>query len=159
MSQQFTARDKHPGVPLATALDSPLSDHLFFYLTQLEQSFHVGLQEALQALDLDVRQYTTLAYIVEGNTPTQHELAQLLRLDPSQVVTLTKALASRGLLIRHVLPHDRRAKALVITTEGRRLYAQAAVSVRRVEETYTAALSRRDLNALKTLLERILPLP
>lgn len=159
MSQQFTAGSKDPRVPLSAALDSPLGDHVFFYLTQLEQTFQAGIQEALQAVDLDVRQYTTLAYIAEGNTPTQHELALLLRLDPSQVVTLTKGLAARELLARDILPQDRRAKALVITAEGRRLYSQAAVLVRRVEGSYTAALSRRDLNALRVLFERILPLP
>ncbi len=158
MSQLFNARGKDARAPLGAAADSPLGDHLFFYLTQLEQIFRAGIQEALYDLDLDIRQYIALAYIVDGRAPAQHELVQLLRLDPSQVVTLTKGLAERGLLVRDTMPQDRRAKALVITADGRRLYAQAAVRVRRVEEALTASLSRRDHNALKTLLERVLPI-
>lgn len=159
MSQQSNSRRKHPLAPVAAAADSPLGDHVFFYLTQLENTFRAGIEHSIAKLELDIRQYTALAFIVDGHAPTQHELAQLLRLDPSQVVTLTKGLEARGLLLRHRLAHDRRAKALTITADGRRLYAQAAVEVRQVEETLTAALSRRDHIALKTHLGRILPLP
>src|SRR5699024_7996980 len=105
-----------------------------------------------------IRQYTTLAYIAGGHTPTQLELGQILHLDPSQVVTLTKGLAVRGLLVRQTLPEDRRSRALVITTEGKLLYQQAEVLVQRVEDTLTASLSGRDRSALKNLLDRTLPL-
>src|SRR5690625_926361 len=113
---------------------------------------------SIAELELDVRQYATLAYIAGGHTPTQLELAKVLRLDPSQVVTLVKGLVSRGLIIRETVPHDRRARAVVITREGKRLYERATVLVQRVEEVLTASLSRRDTNALRSLLERILPL-
>ena len=159
MRQQPNPRRQHPLAPVAAATDSPLGDHVFFYLTQLDHTFRAGIEDAIAELELDIRQYSALAFIVDGHAPTQHELSQLLRLDPSQVVTLTKGLEARGLVVRHTLAQDRRAKALNITADGRRLYAQAAAAVRRVEETLTAALSRRDHIALKTLLGRILPLP
>jgi len=81
-----------------------------------------------------------------------------LHLDPSQIVTLTKGLAARGLLVRETLPEDRRARVLVITDQGKRAHRQAASLVQRVEDHLSASLSRRDRAALKTLLERILPL-
>ena len=159
MGQQSNSRRKHPHAPVASAVDSPLGDHFFFYLTQLEHTFRTSIELSLEEFALDIRQYTALAFIVDGHAPTQYELGHLLRLDPSQVVTLTKGLVNRGLLTRHTLERDRRAKALNITADGRRLYAQAALTVRRVEESLTAALSRRDHVALRVLLDRILPRP
>ncbi len=158
MHASFQSQDKRSGAPLVAAQASPLGQHLFFMLTQVEHEFRTRLQRALRQVELDIRQYSTLAYIAGGHLPTQHELADLLHLDPSQIVTLTKALAARGLLVRQTAPHDRRARVLVITTEGKRLYQRAAVLVQRVEEALTASLSRRDCHALKNLLDRTLPL-
>lgn len=159
MSRESNSRPRHPLAPVAAALESPLGDHVLFYLTQLEHIFRSATEQSIQEFDLNLRQYSTLAFIVNGHAPTQQELSQLLRLDLSQVVTLTKGLEARGLLARHTAAHDRRAKSLSITAAGRRLYAQAAVEVRRVEDHLTASLSRRDHVALRALLGRILPLP
>lgn len=149
----------HPGVPpLVAAQDSPLGDQLFFALTQIQHEFQASMHTALADLHLDIRQYLTLAFISDGHTPTQHDLAQILHLDPSQVVTLTKSLEAQNLLVRETVPWDRRAKALLITPEGTALYQEAAAQIAQIEEACTAALSRRDRNALKSLLHRILPL-
>lgn len=158
MPASFQSKDKKARTPLVTAQSSPLGQQLFFGLTQVEYEFRTRMQLVLEQVDLDVRQYTTLAYIAGGYTPTQLELGQILHLDPSQVVTLTKGLAARELLIRRTVPEDRRARSLVITAEGKRLYQQAEGLVQRVEEALTASLSRRDRSALKNLLERTLPL-
>ena len=144
--------------PLRAAQGSPLGSQLFFLIAQMEHVFSSQMSAGLAECELDVRQYSTLAFIADGHTPTQHELAHILHLDPSQVVTLSKGLEARGLLVRKTLPTDRRAKALVITADGRALHAEAAERVRGIEESVTASLSRRDRNALKSFLERILPL-
>lgn len=144
--------------PTTAAQASPLGDQLFFVLGQIQHEFQLRMHATLAGLGLDVRQYTTLAFISAGHTPAQHDLAKVLHLDPSQVVTLTKGLEAQGLLTREMLPRDRRAKVLVITAEGQSLYAQAAVLVQQVHESLTASLSRRDRNALESLLNRILPL-
>ena len=158
MQASFQSKNNKTRTPLAAAQVSPLGRQLFFGLTQMEYEFRSRMRLTLQQVNLDVRQYTTLAYIADGHTPTQLELGQILHLDPSQIVTLTKELAARGLLIRRTVPEDRRARALVITTDGKSLYQQAAVLVHRVEEALTASLSRRDRSALKKLLDRTLPL-
>lgn len=148
---------RHTATPRFAAQESPLGGQLFFLLTQMEYEFRTNMHAVLDGVGLDVRQYSTLAFIADGHTPAQHDLANILHLDPSQVVTLTKGLAARGLLVRETMPQDRRAKALVITDEGKKLYKQAALQIREVEETLTASLSRRDRNVLKILLDRILP--
>ena len=159
MARQSNSGWKHPLAPIAAAADAPLGDHLYFYLTQLEHAFRSSIEVSLEEFDLDIREYTALAYIVDGHGPTQYELGNLLRLDPSQVVTLTKRLVNRGLVSRETFTRDRRAKVLNITADGRRLYAQAASTIRRIEESLTAALARRDRVALQSLLDRLLPRP
>lgn len=158
MHTPFRPSDHRARAALVTAQSSALGRQLFFALSQVEHELRTKMQLALEQVELEVRQYITLAYIAEGHTPTQLELGQILHLDPSQVVTLTKGLAERGLLVRQTMPQDRRAHALRITTEGRALYQQAAALVQRVEESLTASLSRRDRGALKNFLDRILPL-
>lgn len=157
MTGSINAQFKTPTSPLAAAVASPLGNHVFFFVTQLDQGFRNSLLRVLEPFDLDIRQYTTMAYIAEGHTPTQHEVAQILHLDPSQVVKLINSLVSRGLLTRQTHEHDRRAKALQITPEGRGLYQQAMMAVHQSEEAVTSSLSHRDRSALKRLLHRILP--
>lgn len=158
MHASFRPSDHRARAALVAAQSSALGRQLFFALSQVEYELRTKMQLALEQVGLDVRQYTTLAYIAGGHTPTQLELGQILHLDPSQVVTLTKGLAERGLLVRQTVPADRRAHALGITTEGKVLYQQAAALVQQVEEALTASLSRRDRSALKNLLDRMLPL-
>lgn len=145
--------------PIMAAQASPLGDQLFFAVEQIHHEFHTRMHIALAGLDLDIRQYTTLAFIAAGQAPVQHDLATVLHLDPSQVVKLTKSLEADGLLTRETLPQDRRAKLLLITAKGEVLYKQAATLVRQVQESLTASLSRRDRNALESLLHRTLPMP
>lgn len=158
MQAAFGSQRSAVRTALTTAQASPLGRQLFFTLAQVHQEFQDRMQRALRQVDLDIRQYTTLAYIAEGHTPTQLELAQILHLDPSQVVTLTKGLAARELIVRQIVPEDRRARAVVITTQGKQVYQQAAHMIARVEEALTASLSRRDHSALQNLLARTLPL-
>lgn len=141
------------------AQDSPLGEELFFMVEQIHHEFHTRMHTALTAVGLDVRQYTTLAFIATGTARAQNDLTTILHLDPSQVVKLTKALEAAGLLTRDTSRQDRRSKVLQITDEGQELYTQATALVRQVQESLTAALSRRDRKALDSLLHRILPLP
>lgn len=158
MDAPHHAKTKNSMSSLEAAQESPLGRHLFFFVMQIEHEFRRRLPLALAELELDVRQYATLAYIAGGHTPTQLELAKVLHLDPSQIVTLIQGLVARELVVRQTVPHDRRARAVVMTRDGKRVYSRAAAIVQQVEEDLTASLSRRDKTALRALLERILPL-
>lgn len=143
--------------PRIAARQSPLGGHLFYLLDQVADELHTAMHTVLVAADLNIRQYGTLALVIGKHTVTQHNLARVLDLDPSQVVTLVKGLVARGLLTRQTLEADRRAKALSITEDGIVLYTHVEAQVRQVEEAVTASLSRRDRKILSTLLDRVLP--
>lgn len=143
----------------SAAQTSPVGNELFFLVEQIHHEFQTRIHVALSGLHLDVRQYTTLAFIASGPGRPQHDVAAILHLDPSQAVKLTKALEAAGLLTRITSPHDRRSKILTITDAGQELYLQAKELVQQVQESLTAALSRRDQKALDALLRKMLPIP
>src|SRR5699024_3286569 len=99
--QRTTIPTPQPANPSRMAAqDSPLGEELFFMVEQIHHEFHTRMHTALTGVGLDVRQYTTLAFIATGTGRAQNDLATILHLDPSQVVKLTKALEAAGLLTR-----------------------------------------------------------
>jgi len=110
---------------------------------------------ALASFGLRVRSYAVLAAAASATRPTQRELAEFLRLDPSQVVALVDELERRGLVRREVDPADRRANAIVATADGAALSARANAAIAEARERRLAALAPEELAALTELLARI----
>ncbi|WP_404430799.1 MarR family winged helix-turn-helix transcriptional regulator [Microbacterium lacus] len=110
---------------------------------------------ALSAHGLRVRSYSVLALVSGAARVSQRELAEYLRLDPSQVVTLVDELQSRGLVTREPDPRDRRANVVVATEKGRALHAQASTSARAAERELHDELSETDRSVLTDLLRRM----
>lgn len=96
MHTSFGSKHTRARTALVAAQSSALGRQLFFALTQLEHEFRTTMQAALEQVDLDVRQYTTLAYIVGGHRPTQLDLGHILHLDASKLSRLRKDLPLAG---------------------------------------------------------------
>jgi len=104
---------------------------------------------------LKVRSYSVLALAVSDARPSQRELAEFLRLDPSQVVALVDELQTRGLVMREPDPADRRANVVTATPAGRSLFAQAERSARAAERDLHSDLSEVERAQLLGLLRRL----
>jgi DNA-binding MarR family transcriptional regulator len=102
-----------------------------------------------------VRSYSVLALAAGDSRPSQRELAEFLRLDPSQVVARVDDLQVKGLLIREVDPADRRANVVTATAKGRAVFAQAQASARHAEEELHRSLGAGDRRRLTELLRSI----
>lgn len=109
----------------------------------------------LASLDLRVRSYSVLAMACSESEPSQRELADFLRLDPSQIVSLVDALEQRGLVFRAADPRDRRSKVIRPTAAGMELHKRAAAAVRAAEETSLAPLDAPERDQLRVLLRKI----
>ncbi|MGO4492944.1 MarR family winged helix-turn-helix transcriptional regulator [Arthrobacter sp. 2YAF22_2] len=109
----------------------------------------------LASLDLKVRSYSVLAMACSGTEPSQRELADFLRLDPSQIVSLVDALEQRGLVLRAPDPRDRRSKVIRPTAAGVELHQRAAAAVRVAEDTSLAPLDGPERDQLRVLLRKI----
>lgn len=131
-----------------------LSDDLSFLLARASALSNAAGNAALAPLGLKVRSYSVLALAAEKSHPSQRELAEYLRLDPSQVVALVDDLQRQGLVVREPDPADRRANVIAATDRGRRLVSQARAELQHAERELHAGLTEQDRAALGDLLRR-----
>ncbi|GAA1627846.1 MarR family winged helix-turn-helix transcriptional regulator [Georgenia ruanii] len=110
---------------------------------------------ALAPLDLNSRSYSLLELLATTDGVSQRELADALRLDPSQIVALVDGLERRTLAERRPHPSDRRQKSVVITGPGRDLYAQARERVEGSIDQLLGDLDDAERQTLRRLLQRI----
>lgn len=134
---------------------SPLDDDVSFLLARANALSLGAGNAALAPFGLRVRSYSVLALSVGDARPSQRELAEYLRLDPSQVVALVDDLQRRGYVRRETDPSDRRANVLVATPDGEACFAQARVAVRDAEQRLHAGLRDTDRARLSELLRQL----
>ena len=132
-----------------------LRDDLSFLLARANALSLAAGNAALAEHGLRVRSYSVLALAASSARPSQRELAEFLRLDPSQVVALVDDLQLRGLVVREPDPRDRRANVVVATAEGRELHAAAAESARSAEHRLHDDLTPIERDQLGDLLRRL----
>jgi DNA-binding MarR family transcriptional regulator len=118
-----------------------LHEDVGFLLTRASGLAVRATNGALADLGLRVRQYSVLVLADDSaDGISQRDLAEVLGLDPSQVVALVDELAAAGLVERRPSPTDRRQRLVAATAKGVRL--------RRRADTAAAAGLRRQLKDL-----------
>lgn len=135
---------------------SALGDDISFLLARANAlSLAVG-NAALAPHGLRVRSYSVLALAsANGAQPTQRELAEFLRLDPSQVVPLVDDLERKGLVERRPDPADRRANVVLVTDAGRAVFVAAQAAARESERSAHSSLDDSERAQLTRLLRRV----
>lgn len=146
--------DAENGPPAQPAAADLFGDVSFLLARANALSLAIG-GAALVAHGLRVRSYSVLALAAGDRRPSQRELADLLRLDPSQVVALVDELQARGLVTRRPDPQDRRANVVIATEDGRALHRAAAQSVESAQASLLADFSDRERDELARLLGRL----
>lgn len=132
-----------------------LDDDLSFLLARANALSIASANEALAGFGLKARQFAVLSVVADDARPSQKELAEILRLDPSQVVGLVDELEKRTLVRREPDPSDRRAKVIVITSDGIELFETARTAVFAAEQKLHAMLSPEERDQLADTLRRI----
>lgn len=133
-----------------------LAEDVSFLLARANALSLAAGNAALTRLGLKVRSYSVLALAADtANGPSQRELAEFLRLDPSQVVALVDDLQRRGLVERRPDPADRRANVVVATPEGLALAARARSAAQTAERELHGDLDAHERAQLASLLRRI----
>lgn len=136
-------------------LGSELANEIEFLAARARALGSSHANAMLAPLDLRVRSYAVLAMACSGSEPSQRELADFLRLDPSQIVALVDELEQRGLVLRAPDPRDRRSKVIRATAAGTELHRRASAAVRAAEDTSLARLDSAERDQLRGLLRRI----
>lgn len=138
-------------------MDVPaLADDVGFLLSRTSGLTVRAANSALAGYGLRVRQYSALS--LAAGSPTglsQREMADVLGLDPSQVVLLVDDLVDAGLVLRGPCPNDRRARLVTATAKGRQVHAGAARDAGDQVRQRLAALTDSEHATLRDLLARV----
>jgi MarR family transcriptional regulator, organic hydroperoxide resistance regulator len=110
---------------------------------------------ALESYGLRVRQYAALVAAGENGGCSQRDIADVLGLDPSQVVALVDELEGVGLVERRPDPRDRRARLVTSTSRGRRVAREAGRAVEQAHEQFLEGMEPSERRVLQDLLRRV----
>lgn len=101
------------------------------------------------------REFSLLSLVVTFPHITQSELARMLGIERSGLVSIVDKLEGANYLQRVVMPSDRRAQALVASDVGKQAYADMLVIVTEHEERLLTDLSADERTELIRLLQKI----
>lgn len=151
----MTAVTPSEASPADRLLASPLTREIEFLNARARAIGSTLANAMLQEVGLRVRSYSVLTLSCGGLGPTQRQLAEFLRLDPSQIVSLVDELERAGLVRRETDPTDRRSKVIVATEEGERVRKRAAEIAARAEDLALAALTAAERRQLRELMTKV----
>lgn len=135
-------------------------EDLGFLLSRASGLVARATNAALVDSGLRVRAYSVLELsCVPPGGRSQRDLAEVLGLDPSQIVQLVDELSSAGLVRRLPSPTDRRAKLVVGTPRGRRVLAHASALAAAGQQQQLSCLSEEEQVTLRSLLARVVQFP
>jgi DNA-binding MarR family transcriptional regulator len=111
---------------------------------------------ALAPLGMTSRELGVLRVIATGASDSQLEIAAVLQVDRSSMVTIIDALQQRGVVARHPAEEDRRRNVVTMTAAGTALFNTAEQESLRVEAAFLQAVDEHSADALATTLQQLL---
>jgi DNA-binding MarR family transcriptional regulator len=147
------------GTPVTTdlpALPPALADRIGYLLAKAHLGVRAVADRALVPLRLDKKEYAALVLVASEGPLSQQALSVIQGCDRTTMVAVVDKLEAGGLVVRRRNPVDRRAYALEITTQGRRVLDEADELVSQVERDFLAPLSASERRTLVGLLQRLL---
>lgn len=112
-------------------------------------------RELLAPLGLEPREFALLRTVATAEGVSQQALGEQMGVAPSRMVAFIDSLEERGLMERRQNPDDRRARALYLTSAGRKLLDRAFAIAVGHEQSLRADLSLEECAQLLELLSRV----
>ena len=119
--------------------------------------FEVGeqLTEGLAPLGIEPRHFGLLRALAFSEGQSQRAIGQALGIHPNRMVALVDDLEGLGLVRRRPHPTDRRARALVLTPNGKRVLQKAFQVAFSIEDALCADLEAAERAELLALLGKL----
>jgi DNA-binding MarR family transcriptional regulator len=121
----------------------------------LSRSYRRAAMSAVQDLPGGPRGYHVLSAVAVGDPSSQLELAGRLGINKSVMTYLIDDLEEAAMVTRRPDPADRRARQVVITTQGARALTRAREQVSAAEAKLLADLSAEEARTLRDLMRRL----
>ncbi|OKI93075.1 MarR family transcriptional regulator [Streptomyces sp. CB01249] len=135
--------------------DVKWTETLSFRLGSLGAVISDQYAEALAEVGLKPKHVGVLGVLDAGLASSQLEIARLMRVAPSLVVSLADHLESQGAIKRLRDPADRRRQVLSLTDEGRELLGRCTDMALAIDERLDAGLTPPQRAALRDALGRL----
>ncbi len=132
-----------------------LTDTAAFRLGTLGTLIADRFAERLAVLELKPKHAGLLAVLDAGLASSQLDVAKIMRVAPSFVVSLADHLEGMGALRRVRDPADRRRQALTLTDKGGKLLAEATVIARALDAEVLEGLTPQEAEVLGRALRRL----
>jgi DNA-binding MarR family transcriptional regulator len=126
-----------------------------FNLSSLGYAVSRRFRETLAPLQLEPREFSLLRAVAAAEGQSQQALGEELQIPASRMVAFVDALEARGLLERRTNPSDRRARALHLTAQGRKLLGRAMSAAIDLERDLCAGIGDAEREQLLDLLWRV----
>jgi DNA-binding MarR family transcriptional regulator len=134
-------------------LPEELRANTLFLIARLGYTIKARVLEEFEEAGFNLYEYSVLATLAEGACEAQATIADILKLDRSQLVGILDNLEKRGLIERRRDPNDRRRHQVSLTQDGRREFGKLRATVRKVD---AAILEPLDEAARKSLHKALL---
>jgi DNA-binding MarR family transcriptional regulator len=132
-----------------------LNQRIPFLLSQLGVYLADDFVHRLQPLGVEPRTYAVLMTLFANDGQSQRELSQRLGIHRNVMVSVIDNLEAKGLVERLPHPTDRRAFAVTMTAQARRLLPTLDAEGRAQEDQLAAPLSADERLALLHQLQKI----
>lgn len=138
-------------------IDDPSRRRLPPLLRRAWYSLNQAFRRRLAPLNITPDQFTVLRWLheVDGELPTQRELADLMASDPNTVTSVLNRMEDAGLIQRRPHPTDRRAKQIQLKAKGRGIYTEARQKAVDLQEDIMSALPKAQRSKFLQQLEVI----
>lgn len=130
-------------------INKPSMETVGFLLTDAARLMRQAFQRRLEGTDLSLAQARVLLYVSLNENFRQIELAELLEVQPMNLVRLIDQLVQAGLVERHPDPLDRRAYQIRLTEAANPVLERIQVALEQVRAELRQGLSDQDYEHLK----------
>jgi len=139
-----------------TTIQPPTETHdLGRALGMLVRSYHDQVTAAVGDMPHGYRGYQVLATVMHGDHPNQLAIATHLGIDRTVMTYVIDDLVNANLVERQPDPNDRRARRIVATPEGRRIFEALEQRVHAAETMLLGCLSASDQVTFRNMLCRV----
>jgi DNA-binding MarR family transcriptional regulator len=133
----------------------PLVNAVGFLLSWNGQRMRHRFAEALEPLGLRPQHFGVLSVVAARPGTAQNELVALSMIDASTMVKVVDELEELGLAERRVDPHDRRRRAVHLTSRGEATLERARTVALQTADEVLAPLDQDEREQLRTLLRKL----
>jgi len=136
--------------------DLKLSEYLPYRLSVASNEVSRLIAESYEdRFGLKIPEWRVLAVLAEFNAHTQAEIVAKTAMDKVTVSRAVAGLVARDLVRRSINEADGRSQIVELTRAGKRLFDDIAPLARDYEARLLDGFSPREIDSLKTLLQRI----